>query len=114
MRALLLSAACAALCLPGWAADEEKNVNTDEIIQKFAAKEAEFAQARNNYTYRQTVKLEEVDSNGNPNGGRWDLVEDVIFNTDGKRTEKVVYAPVVSLRRIQLSPEDEQDLRHVQ
>jgi hypothetical protein len=112
MRVLVLSAACAALFLPGWAADKE--VNVSEIIQKFAAKEAEFAQARSNYTYRQTVKLEEVDTNGNPTGGRWDLVEDIIFTGDGKRTEKVVYAPVVSLRRIQLSPEDEQDLRHVQ
>jgi hypothetical protein len=111
MRGIVFSAALAAMTLPVWAADDLK---PEEIIQKFAAKEAEFAEARNNYTYRQTVKLEELDPGGNPTGGQWHLVEDVIFSTEGKRTEKVVYAPVQSLRNILLTPEDEADLRHVQ
>jgi hypothetical protein len=112
MRGILLSAAIAAVCLPMWAADDI--VNADEIIQKFAAKETEFAQARNNYTYRQSVKLEELDGGGNPTGGKWELVEDIIFTPEGKRMEKVTYAPVISLRNILLTPEDEQDLRNVQ
>jgi hypothetical protein len=112
MRGIVLSAAIAAVCLPIWAADDI--VNADEIIQKFAAKETEFAQARNNYTYRQSVKLEELDGGGNPTGGKWELVEDIIFTPEGKRMEKVTYAPVISLRNILLTPEDEQDLRNVQ
>ena len=112
MRGIVLSTAIAAVCLPMWAADDI--VNADEIIQKFAAKETEFAQARNNYTYRQSVKLEELDGGGNPTGGKWELVEDVIFTPEGKRMEKVTYAPVISLRNILLTPEDEQDLRNVQ
>ena len=106
MRVIVLSAAFAGLCLTGWAADD---VNPAEIIQKFAAKELEFQQARNNYTYRQSVKMEEV--NG---GGKWEEVDDIIFTPEGKRIEKVVYAPVISLRQISLSPEDVQDLRNVQ
>jgi hypothetical protein len=112
MRGILLSTAIAAVCLPMWAADDI--VNADQIIQKFAAKETDFAQARNNYTYRQSVKLEELDGGGNPTGGKWELVEDVIFTPEGRRMEKVVYAPVISLRNILLTPEDEQDLRNVQ
>ena len=112
MRGVVLLTAIAAVCLPMWAADD--NVNADEIIQKFAAKETEFAQARNNYTYHQTVKLEELDGGGNPTGGKWELEEDVIFTPEGKRMEKVTYAPVISLRNILLTPEDEQDLRNVQ
>jgi hypothetical protein len=106
MRVIVLSAAFAALCLPTWAADD---VNPADIIRRFAAKELEFQQARNNYTYRQSVKLEEV--NG---GGKWEEVDDIIFTPEGKRIEKVVYAPVISLRQISLSPEDVQDLRNVQ
>ena len=50
-----LAAALAAVCLPVWAADATSaHINPEEIIQKFAAKEAEFREARNNYTYRQT------------------------------------------------------------
>ena len=112
MRGIVLSTAIAAVCLPMWAADD--TVNADEIIQKFAAKETEFSQARNNYTYRQSVKLEELDGAGNPTGGKWEIVEDIIFTPEGKRMEKVVYAPVISLRNILLTPEDEQDLRNVQ
>jgi outer membrane lipoprotein-sorting protein len=113
MRSIVLPAALAALCLPTWAA-EKPDVNPQEIIQKFAAKETEFAQARNNYTYRQTVKLQVLDGGGNPTGEEWNLVEDVIFSPEGKRMEKVVYAPVPTLRQILLTPEDEQDLRNVQ
>ena len=111
MRGMLLSAAFAAVCLPAWAGD---TVNVDEIVKKFAAKEAEFAQARNNYTYRQSVKMEELDSGGNPSGGKWEEVADIIFSPEGKRMERVVYAPVVNLRNIQLTPDDVADLRSVQ
>src|ERR1700730_15639259 len=111
MRVTVLCAALAALgvpalCLPTWAADD---VNSDEIIKKFAAKELEFLQARNNYTYRQSVKLETVQD-----GGKWEEVADIIFSPEGKRMEKVVYAPVTTLHLIGLTPEDLQDLRNVQ
>jgi hypothetical protein len=122
----MLSAAVAALCLPmGLAfaqdkqANQEKsatkdtakdNVNAADIIQKFAAKEAEFREARGNYTYRQTVNMEETD----PRGGRWYEVDDIIFTPAGKRSELVVKAPVPDLKYIILTPEDVQDLRDVQ
>ena len=90
------------------------DVNADEIIQKFAAKETEFAEARNNYTYRQTVKLQELDDSGDPTGGSGSWWTTSSFTPEGKRTEKVVYAPVQTLQNILLTPEDEQDLRNVQ
>jgi hypothetical protein len=117
MRVIVFSTALAAVCLPLFAADapdKKDNVDVQQIIQKFAAKETQFAEARNNYTYRQSVKLEELDASGNPTGGKWEEVEDIIFSPEGRRTEKVVYAPVISLRNILLTPSDVQDLRNVQ
>ena len=113
MRGVVLFTAASALCLPAFGQGAGK-VNTDEIIQKFAAKEAEFQEARNNYTYQQHVKLEELDVSGNPTGGKWEEVDDIIFTPENKRMEKVVYAPVVNLQHIQLTPEDIRDLRDVQ
>ncbi len=101
---------CAILALPVWAADD---VNPDEIIRKFAAKETAFQKARENYTYRQTVKIQELDYDGNPHG-KYEIVSDIIFGPDGKRTEHVVRAPMSTLQRIILTPEDEKDLRDVQ
>jgi len=126
MRKLTLLAAAAGLCLPlmlVWAQDKasdksgdkaQDNVDAADIIRKFAAKEAEFREARNNYTYRQTVKMEELDPGGNPSGGKWDEIDDIIFTPQGKRMEKVIWAPVVDLRNITLTSEDTQDLRDVQ
>src|SRR5579872_2958411 len=102
----------AALAVPMWA-DEAKNVNPDEIVKKFSEKEAEFARARENYTYRQTVKIQTLTDSGVVDG-KYEIVEDVIFSPDGKRTEKVVRAPMSTLTRLMLTPEDLEDLRNVQ
>ncbi|MBV9502261.1 MAG: hypothetical protein JO138_23075 [Acidobacteriaceae bacterium] len=106
-----------ALCVLGsavllQAADAKPEPTPDQIqdiIKKFTQKETEFAIARENYTYRQTTKLQETD----PPGGAWEIVEDVSFDDRNKRTSHVTYAPVVSLEHIILTPEDEQDVRHV-
>jgi hypothetical protein len=43
--------------------------------------------------------------------GEWYEVDDVIFDSTGKRTEKVVLAPENSLQRIQMTPSDLQDIQ---
>jgi hypothetical protein len=86
---------------------------SDEIIRRFAAKEAEFRKARENYTYRQSLKMEELDGSGRPEG-KWEMVSEITFGPNKKREEKVTYAPMVTLKNLILSPQDEQDLRSVQ
>ncbi len=113
MRSLFLVLALAPAGLAQSASDDPPQAQIDGIIAKFAAKEAEFARARENYTYRQTVRVQELDEGGSPHG-RHEMVSDIIFSSEGKRTERVVKAPVSTLRTIQLTPEDEQDLRNVQ
>jgi len=85
----------------------------DEIIKTFTANEAAFAEARSVYTYHQTVRILDLDRAGNT-VGRWEMESDIIFNRDMKRTEKVVRAPIPSLKNFQISPEDLQDLKDVQ
>ena len=97
----------------GLLAQEPSQAQIDDIIQKFAAKEAEFAKARESYTYHQTARIQELDGSGNV-GGRWETVSDIIFDRGLKRTEKVVRAPVSTLRNILLTPEDLEDLKSVQ
>ncbi|HVW84955.1 MAG TPA: hypothetical protein VHB50_09750 [Bryobacteraceae bacterium] len=87
--------------------------NPEDIIRKFAAKEAEFRKARESYTYRQSVKMEELDPDGNVQG-KWEITSDIIFGPNKQRIEKVVYAPMVTLHYLVLTPQDEQDLRNVQ
>ena len=97
------------------AADSQDPSQTqiDEIIQKFAAKETEFAKARENYTYHQTARIQELEPSGTVSG-RWETVSDIVFDAAGKRNEHVTRAPVSTLSKILLTPEDLEDLRSVQ
>jgi hypothetical protein len=82
----------------------------EEIVKKFAAKESEFQEALNHYTYRRLARVQTIDDD-NKVDGEWYEVDDVTFNSDGKRTEKTVYAPESSLRRVMMSPSDMQGIQ---
>jgi len=88
-------------------------IPTDEIIQKFAAREAEFKTERDNFTYTQTFSIQTLDAGGRPDG-EYKMTSDIVFTPQGKRFEKVTYAPPPTLERIQLSQQDLDDLEHVQ
>ena len=95
------------------AANVDPDVPVDEIIQRFIDKETEFSKAREAYIYRQSVKLLEYSNSGSVRG-RWEMVQDILFDGDGKRLEKVVFAPPSSLKQLVLTPEDLEDLRSIQ
>jgi hypothetical protein len=83
----------------------------EEIIKKFAAKESEFQDALNHYTYRRVAKVQTIDDDNKVDGEYYE-VDDVIFDHTGKRTEKVVFAPQNTLQRVSMSPSDLQDIQH--
>ncbi|MGB6973763.1 MAG: hypothetical protein WBD67_03675 [Terracidiphilus sp.] len=82
-----------------------------QIIKEFAAKETEFRDALNNYTYRRIAKVETLDDD-NKVDGEWYEVDDVIFDPSGKRIEKAVYAPESTLTRIGMTESDFYDIEH--
>jgi len=104
--ALLLSAAAMAQEGPLDPA-EPKNITTDQIIQRFAAKEKEFKEARDQYTYRQTVKVETPED-----GGSYQQVFDVTFDNEGHKVKNVVFAPQPTLAKIMMTEEDIDDIEN--
>jgi hypothetical protein len=89
------------------------SVPVDQIIQQFAAHEAEFKTERDNFTYTQTFTVQTIDDGGHPDG-EYTMTSDITFSPDGKRYENVTYAPQPTLERITLSPQDFADLENVQ
>ena len=85
-------------------------ITPEEIIQRFTAKEADFKKARDQYTFRQDVKVQTLD--GETVDGEYREVFDVIFDNNGKRLENVVFAPQSSLSKISMTAEDLADIRH--
>jgi hypothetical protein len=87
-------------------------VPVDQIIQKFAAKESEFKTERENFTYKESVLIQTVDED-NRVDGQYEEKRDVDFDPNGKRTEKVTYAPQSTIERVMLTQEDFNDIVQV-
>ncbi len=92
---------------------EPPAIPADQIIQKFSQHESEFRKERENYTYTQTFVMQTVDLDGFPDG-EYRLTSDILFTPDGKRYEKVTYAPQPTLTKLQLTKQDLDDLKNIQ
>jgi hypothetical protein len=92
---------------------EPPSIPADQIIQRFAEREAEFKTERDNFTYVQTFVVQTIDDNGKPDG-EYRMTSDITFTTAGQRYENITYAPPPTLERISLSEQDLADLKNVQ
>ena len=88
---------------------QPQGTTTQEIIQKFAAREELFRQARNSYTYTQDITVQELDDT--TVAGEFRLVQDIVYSDKGERLENATFAPQSSLRQLSLSKEDYEDFR---
>ncbi len=85
--------------------DPPKGVTPQEIIQKFTAKEKEFKNARKRCTYRQAVKMQQLD--GESVTEEYQQVADVRLDENGRKVKTVVFAPQPTMI---LTPEDAADI----
>lgn len=83
------------------------------LLRHIAEAETRNAAARQNYTYRQTVTIQEFNDKGVVTG-EYHEIRDITFSPALVRYEQVVEPPRNTLTRIQLTPEDFADLRNVQ
>jgi hypothetical protein len=90
---------------------DPKGTTVEEIIKRFAAKEKEFQTARDQYTYRQDVKLQTLEGD-TPDGGEYRQVFDVSFDDKGRKVRNVVFAPQNTLQRILMTEEDLDDIEN--
>lgn len=103
---MLASALLFPLC--GAAQDPPPN-----LVHLIAARETETAQAQSDYTYRQTVTLDELSSSGFTQG-TYREVRDIIFSPSHERTEEMVGKPFDTLSHLKLTEEDFRDMREIQ
>src|SRR3979411_861600 len=83
-----------------------KGITVEEITQRFAAKEKEFKVARDQYTYRQDVKVMVMD--GETVTGEYHEVFDLLFDDKGRRLENGVFSPQSDLET-GVQPVDQRD-----
>jgi len=85
-----------------------KNMTPEELIQKFAAEESRVNNARSHYTYTQEVLVQTL--NDKTADGQWHELKRVSYDDKGRKVENVTYSEVSTLRDIQVSPEDKDDI----
>ncbi|HWC98033.1 MAG TPA: hypothetical protein VG456_14835 [Candidatus Sulfopaludibacter sp.] len=83
------------------------------LAKLVAHRETETEAERNEYTYRQTVTIEELDQNGGARG-QYREVRDVIFSPKHERTEQLIGKASNSLKNLIMTEEDFRDIREIQ
>ena len=116
------ASAAAKVAVPAAASSPVKNskglsepspADIQNIIQEFAAKEKVFREARNNYTYHQINKVQQLDPDGNT-VGNFQQEWDILYDDSGKRIERVTYAPPDTLKGLMVTKEDLDAMRNIQ
>ena len=89
--------------------DPPKGPTVAEMIGKITANETRVRDARARYTYTQDTMVQTL--SGTSVDGQFHEVTTVSYDSKGKRVESVTFSEVPTLRGIQMSAEDTQDIR---
>src|ERR1700687_634569 len=89
---------------------QPKGITVEEIIKRFSIKEKAFKEARDQYTFRQDVKVMTLD--GDTPDGFYQQVFDVTFDDKGRKTKNVVFSPQPTLQRLMMTQEDFDDIEN--
>src|SRR5690242_9639223 len=84
-----------------------------DLARRAALRATETRLARDHYTYRQSVVVEELSPSG-AREGEYREVREVLFSPQAERSEKLAGQPLETLKRLKLTPEDFRDIREVQ
>ncbi len=84
-----------------------------DLVKRVARAETATRAARDEYTYRQSVTIEELDDRG-ARRGQYRETREVIFTPRQERIERMVGTPFEGLKRLVLTEEDFHDIREIQ
>jgi len=83
------------------------------LAKLVAHRESESEAERNQYMYRQTVTIDELDDKGGTRGA-YREVRDIIFSPQHERTEELIGKPQNNLKYLVMTDEDFRDIRDLQ
>ena len=84
-----------------------------DLAKRVAQRATETRRAREQFTYRQSVSVEELTPTG-ARAGEYREVREVVFSPAAERSERIVGKPLKTLQRLKLTEEDFRDIREVQ
>jgi hypothetical protein len=109
----IILASASVLAAGGPQAGTAADAPPPQLLKKIALREERTARLRDNYTYRQSVTIEELNGLGAVVGSYHEL-RDITFSPKGERYEEVLEDPRSTLHRLVLTAEDFADIRNIQ
>jgi hypothetical protein len=91
---------------------EPPTLPIDEVIRKLSSREDVYFQARMHYTYRKTIRIQELGPDGRP-VGEYLMVTQPGRDEDGTTFDKIVEHPKSTLQHMQLESEDFETLNRM-
>jgi len=91
---------------------EPPNLPIPQVIKKLTQQEDTYLLARNQYTYRKTIRVQEFGPDGKP-AGEYVMVTQPGRDEDGALVDKVIQRPKSTLQYMQLESEDFEALNRV-
>ena len=86
-----------------------KDMSVEDVIQKLVAAETKVKEARSHYTYTQDLMVQTLSDN--KVDGQYHQVAAISYDDKGNRVEKVTFAEQSTLRGVELSAADRDDVR---
>ena len=87
--------------------------DVDRIIRAFTAKETEFRQALNQYSFKREAVIQTIGLGGQISG-EYNRVSQFVFDDQGNRFEKIIRFPMPTLEGLNVTQEDLDDLGGIQ
>ena len=87
--------------------------DTARIIRTFAQKESQFRKALNEYGFTRDAVIQTLEMGGQITG-EYRRTSRFVFDDSGNRFEKILFFPIPTVKAIQITPEDIEDLGGVQ
>lgn len=88
---------------------QPKNMTVPDLIQKLVAGEEKVKEARSHYSYAQDLLVQTLDDK--TVSGQYHQITHVSYDDKGKRIDNVTFSEQSTLRDVQLSAEDMDDIR---
>ena len=88
-------------------------VDVERIVRAFTAKEAEFRQALNNYSFKRDATIQTIGQGGQITG-EYRRVSRFVFDDSSRRFEKIEFFPLPTMTEISVTEEDLEDLGGIQ
>ncbi len=87
-------------------------MTTEEIVKRLGERESEFRKARDQYTFKQAVKVDTISEDTGRPDGEYQQLSQIDFTDDGRRVERVLFAPANTIERVIMTEADFDEVRN--